>query len=72
MPSSSASPLATLLGAELPPAVADLPTETQAKLVEHLKSARAAQNNALEGSINSALKAVPLPLRGVVKKVLLG
>lgn len=70
--SSSPSPLATLLGAELPPAVAELPAEVHAELAEYLSAARKAQDNALEGSINSALKAVPLPLRGVVKKVLLG
>jgi hypothetical protein len=69
---SSASPLATLLGADLPPTVAALPADVHAELAEYLAAARKAQNAALEGSINSALKAVPLPLRGVVKKVLLG
>lgn len=69
---STASPLATLLGADLPPAVAALPDDVQAQLVEHLKAARTAQNDALETSVNHALKAVPLPLRGVVKRVLLG
>ena len=70
--SSPASPLASLLGTELPPSVAALPVEAHAELAEHLRAARAAQDNALEGSVNSALKAIPLPLRGVVKKVLLG
>ena len=68
----TASPLAEMLGADLPPSVAELPAEVHAELAAHLKSARKAQDNALEGSINSALKAVPLPLRGVVKRVLLG
>jgi len=68
----STSPLAELLGAELPPAVAELPAEFHAELAEFLVAARQSQNNALESSVNSALKAVPLPLRGVVKKVLLG
>ena len=71
MPSSD-SPLARMLGGELPPSVAELPEAVHQELADHLAAARQAQDRALEGSINSALKAVPLPLRGVVKKVLLG
>jgi hypothetical protein len=71
MPSSE-SPLASMLGADLPPSVAALPPDVHQLLADQLSVARRAQNTALESSINSALKAVPLPLRGVVKKVLLG
>ena len=71
MPSSD-SPLASMLGVQLPPTVAALPTDVHQKLTDQLSVARNAQNTALESSINSALKAVPLPLRGVVKRVLLG
>ena len=71
MPSSD-SPLARLLGADLPPGVAALPESAQQELADHLLAARDAQDRALDGSITSALKAVPLPLRGVVKRVLLG
>lgn len=68
----STSPLAELLGEELPPAVAELPAETQAELAGYLTAALKAQEVALESSVDSVLRAVPLPLRGVVKKVLLG
>ncbi|MCW2498099.1 hypothetical protein [Jatrophihabitans sp.] len=66
------SELSALLGCAPPPSVAALPADTLDRLASQLTAARRAQDVALEGSINSALKAVPLPLRGVVKKVLLG
>jgi len=63
MPSSD-SPLAAMLGADLPPSVAALAPEVHQDLADQLSAARKAQSNALEASITSALKAVPLPLRG--------
>jgi hypothetical protein len=64
--------LAELLGDEPPESVAALSGGALELLAAQLLAAHKAQDVALEASINSALKAVPLPLRGVVKKVLLG
>jgi hypothetical protein len=69
---SESPSLAELLGGAPPDSVAALPDQTRADLAVQLVAARRAQDAALEGSINAALKAVPLPLRGVVKRVLLG
>jgi hypothetical protein len=65
-------PLSDLLGCAPPDSVAALPAAALTELADQIVAARHVQDAALEGSINSALKAVPLPLRGVVKKVLLG
>ena len=65
-------PLRDALGATPPASVAALPSTVRADLATRIESARRLQDRALEGSITQTLKAVPLPLRGIVKKVLLG
>ena len=69
---SASTSLSELLGSAPPASVATLPEQTLSRLSDQIVAARHAQNAALGDSINAALKAVPLPLRGVVKKVLLG
>jgi hypothetical protein len=64
--------LRALLGAEPPASVLALDTQAQAALAGILKDARRRQARALEESFAATLKHVPFPVRGVVKKVLMG
>ena len=67
-----AESLEQLLGAAPPPGVADLPAADQDRLVEVIRAARRKQAADLEASFHATLKHIPFPLRGVVKKALLG
>lgn len=64
--------LAELLGAEPPSGVAALPAADQQALIEVIEAAKRQQRNDLAASFTATLKHVPFPLRGVIKKVLLG
>ena len=64
--------LRDLLGAEPPPAVLELPDPDRAALADLLADARTRQGKSLEQAFAATLKHVPFPVRGVVKKVLLG
>ena len=66
------SDLSDVLGAEPPTAVAALPPEVVARLAGQIEDARRRQAEAMESGVKAALKGVPLPLRGVVRKALLG
>lgn len=66
------SELADALGEEPPAAVAALPPEVVARLACQIEDARSRQAAAMESGVRKALKGVPLPLRGVVRKALLG
>jgi hypothetical protein len=68
-----AESLEQLLGVE-PPAgvVAHLSEDEQAELVAVIRAARRNQAEDLQASFHATLKHIPFPLRGVVKKVLLG
>lgn len=64
--------LAQLLGAEPPPSIAALSDADQARLVDIVAGARKKQARDLAESFEAALKHVPFPVRGIVKKTLLG
>ncbi len=64
--------LSTLLGAEPPATVLALDAGACADLVELVRDARQRQTHSLEDAFTAALKHVPFPVRGIVKKVLLG
>lgn len=64
--------LEALLGAAPPASVLALDADAQAALAEILRDARQRQTRALEESFTATLKHVPFPVRGIVKKVLLG
>jgi hypothetical protein len=64
--------LRELLGAEPPASVAALDDAARAALVELLEDSRRRQTRSLEDAFTAALKQVPFPVRGIVKKVLLG
>jgi len=64
--------LRTLLRADPPAAVLALPEASRAELADLLEDARRRQDKTLEEAFNASLKHVPFPVRGIVKKVLLG
>ncbi len=66
------SDLAEVLGDEPPAAVRALPPEVLTRLAGQIEDARRRQAAAMESGVKAALKGVPLPLRGVVRKALLG
>jgi hypothetical protein len=67
-----AESLEQLLGSAPPAGVAQLPESDRAELVSVIIAARRKQAEDLEASFHATLKHIPFPLRGVVKKVLLG
>ena len=68
----AARTLAEVLGEEPPAAVGALPDEVLTRLASQIEDASRRQAAAMEAGVKSALKGVPLPLRGVVRKALLG
>jgi hypothetical protein len=64
--------LHTLLGAEPPASVLALDADARAALAGILRDARRRQSRALEESFSATLRHVPFPVRGIVKKVLVG
>ncbi|MDT4916328.1 MAG: hypothetical protein QOH89_1028 [Pseudonocardiales bacterium] len=64
--------LRSLLGADPPASVRELPAAARAELAEILREARKGQDRTMEEAFVATLKHVPFPVRGIVKKVLLG
>jgi hypothetical protein len=61
-----------LLGAEPPASVLALGPDARAAFTQLLQDSRRRQSKSLEESFAATLKHVPFPVRGIVKKVLLG
>jgi hypothetical protein len=70
--SDPAGQLRTLLRATPPDSVLALDVESQTALAELLQDSRKRQSASLEESFAATLKHVPFPVRGIVKRVLLG
>ncbi|TAM91396.1 MAG: hypothetical protein EPN43_04340 [Jatrophihabitans sp.] len=68
----SAADLDALLGAPPPPGVAALSASEREQLAQVLREARHAQAADLQEAFAQALRHVPFPVRGIVKKVLVG
>lgn len=64
--------LADALGEDPPAAVNALPAEVLTRLAGQIEVARHRQAATMENSVKAALKGVPLPFRGVIRKALLG
>lgn len=64
--------LTTLLGAEPPAAVRRLPEEVRARLARQLAEAKQREQRDIEAAVKTAVNGVPLPVRGIVRKALLG
>jgi hypothetical protein len=67
-----ANDLADALGVEPCAAIAALPDDVRTRLAGQIEGARRRQITMMDESANKALNGVPLPLRGVVRKALLG
>jgi hypothetical protein len=66
------SALSEVLGAEPAPSITALPADAQAELAELIAAARVRQSESLVTAFDATFKHVPLPVRGIVRKVLLG
>lgn len=64
--------LTELLGEPPPAAVAALPDATLDQLIEHIRTAQQRQAMLIADATDTAVKGVPLPVRGIVKRALLG
>lgn len=64
--------LRTLLAAEPPASVRALDEADRVALADLLAQSRRAQAESLQRAFAATLKHVPFPVRGIVKKVLLG
>jgi len=64
--------LAALLGADPPASVNAQPPDARAELADILLEAKRHQARTLEEAFAATLKHVPFPVRGIVKKVLIG
>lgn len=64
--------LRELLRADPPPAVLELDEAHRSALADLLDDARRRQTKSLQDAFEASLKHVPFPVRGIVKKVLLG
>lgn len=64
--------LRALLGADPPQSVQSLPADDRAELARILQDAKRRQARTLEEAFTATLKHVPFPVRGIVKKVLIG
>jgi hypothetical protein len=64
--------LQTLLGAAPPESVLALDAGARSALADLLEESGRQQSRSLQDSLTATLKHVPFPVRGIVKKVLLG
>lgn len=64
--------LRTALRADPPPGVLALDDARRTQLADLLEEARRRQTKSLQDAFEASLKHVPFPVRGIVKKVLLG
>lgn len=70
--SSTDDELARLLGVQPPESVRGLDDAARVELAAVLRESRQRQQRGLEDAFTAALRHVPFPVRGIVKKVLLG
>jgi hypothetical protein len=61
-----------LLGADPPESVQTLDDDTRRELADLIADSRKRQAESLEEAFTATLKHVPFPVRGIVKKVLIG
>lgn len=64
--------LSRVLGDPVTDGVAALPEETLDRLADQIVAARSRQSAMLDQAVRQALCGVPLPVRGIVRKALLG
>lgn len=64
--------LSDVLGDRPPDSVAALSPEVLERLAHQIENARKHQGEIMDESVRVAVKGVPLPVRGIVRKTLLG
>jgi hypothetical protein len=64
--------LRALLGADPPASVTSLSPDARGELADILREAKQRQAQSMEDAFVATLKHVPFPVRGIVKKVLIG
>jgi hypothetical protein len=64
--------LQAALGAEPPAGVQSLPAAVLTRLAGQIDAARTAQSAKIDESVREAVTGVPLPVRGIVRKALIG
>ena len=67
-----AEPVVALLGQEVATILASVEPGAQLRLVGQIEAARARQAVLIEEAVQTAVRRVPLPVRGLVKRALLG
>lgn len=72
MPDATDERLAGLLGATPPESVLRLPAAQRTAFADLLERSRRRQAETLQAAFTASLKHVPFPVRGLVKKILLG
>ena len=70
--SDGATTLSDVLGDGPPDSVAALPRAVLERLANQIEQARRHQADVMAESVRVAVKGVPLPVRGIVRKTLLG
>lgn len=70
--SAEVTKLSDVLGKRPPASIAALPREVLDRLAHQIETARAHQSEVMDESVRVAVKGVPLPVRGIVRKTLLG
>jgi hypothetical protein len=64
--------LTRILGEPVTDGIAGLPDETLFRLADQIAAAKGHQSSMLDDAVRQALSGVPLPVRGIVRKALLG
>ena len=72
MTDDPAAELERILGAALPAGVADVRPADLTRLAEQVTAARRRQAKVVDDAVRTAVTGVPLPVRGIVRKALLG
>lgn len=69
---SAVEKLTGLLGGPVPTAVAGLPDDVLDRLTSQVESERVRQSELIDAAARKAVAGVPFPVRGIVRKALLG
>lgn len=70
--STDLKPVTDLLGPDVAAVLADVAPAAQLRLLGQIEAAQARQADLIEAAVQTAVKGVPLPVRGIVKKALIG
>ncbi|MDP9116598.1 MAG: hypothetical protein M3O28_04945 [Actinomycetota bacterium] len=72
VPTGGAARATELLGVELADIISEVDDAACSRLADQIDAACARQLQLIDDAVNAAIRGVPLPVRGLVKKALLG